>query len=86
MAGGRAVNATTRPFQGTPRLITIGRNGYAIANGRHAPRSGFTRLAKRVYLGKLTTEREGWQSYVIFIVRDSRRRFIFQCSTLLASL
>jgi len=34
-----------------------------------------------VYLGKLTAEREGWQSYVIFIVRDDRRAdFIFQCS------
>ena len=25
-----------------------------------------------VYLGKLTTEREGYQSYVIFVVRDER--------------
>lgn len=34
-----------------------------------------------VYLGKLTAEREAWQSYVIFIVRDDRRAdFIFQCS------
>ncbi|HEY2953246.1 MAG TPA: twin-arginine translocation signal domain-containing protein [Verrucomicrobiae bacterium] len=34
-----------------------------------------------VYLGKLTAEREGWQSYVIFIVHDGRRAdFIFQCS------
>lgn len=34
-----------------------------------------------VYLGKLTAEREGWQSYVIFIVRDDRRAdFLFQCS------
>jgi hypothetical protein len=34
-----------------------------------------------VYLGKLTAEREGLQSYVIFIVRDYRRAdFIFQCS------
>ncbi len=34
-----------------------------------------------VYLGKLTAEREGVQSYVIFIVRDDRRAdFIFQCS------
>src|ERR1043166_6509829 len=34
-----------------------------------------------VYLGKLTASREGWQSYVIFIVRDDRRAdFIFQCS------
>ncbi|MHB8519782.1 MAG: N,N-dimethylformamidase beta subunit family domain-containing protein [Limisphaerales bacterium] len=34
-----------------------------------------------VYVGKLTAEREGWQSYVIFIVRDGRRAdFIFQCS------
>jgi hypothetical protein len=34
-----------------------------------------------VYLGKLTAERDGLQSYVIFIVRDDRRAdFIFQCS------
>ena len=34
-----------------------------------------------VYLGELTAEREGWQSYVIFIVRDDRRAdFLFQCS------
>lgn len=34
-----------------------------------------------VYLGKLTAEREGWQSYVIFIVRDDRPAdFLFQCS------
>lgn len=34
-----------------------------------------------VYLGKLTAGREGWQSYVIFIVRDDRRAdFVFQCS------
>lgn len=34
-----------------------------------------------VYLGKLTAERGGVQSYVIFIVRDDRRcDFLFQCS------
>ena len=34
-----------------------------------------------VYLGKLTEEREGVQSYLIFIVRDDRPAdFIFQCS------
>jgi len=34
-----------------------------------------------VYLGKLTAEREGLQSYLIFIVRDDRRAdVIFQCS------
>jgi hypothetical protein len=34
-----------------------------------------------VYLGKLTAEREGLQSYVIFIVRDNRKAdFLFQCS------
>ncbi|MBI4585937.1 MAG: hypothetical protein HY717_18155 [Planctomycetes bacterium] len=34
-----------------------------------------------IYLGKLTAEREGLQSYVIFIVRDDRPAdFIFQCS------
>lgn len=34
-----------------------------------------------VYVGKLTEEREGLQSYVIFIVRDDRKAdFVFQCS------
>lgn len=34
-----------------------------------------------VYLGKLTAEREGLQSYVVFIVRDDRRAdLVFQCS------
>ncbi len=34
-----------------------------------------------VYLGKLTAQREGWQSYLIFVVRDDRAAdFIFQCS------
>ncbi len=36
-----------------------------------------------VYLGKLTAEKEGLQSYVIFIVRDDRPcDFLFQCSDL----
>ena len=34
-----------------------------------------------VYLAKLTAEREGLQSYILFIVRDDRRAdFIYQCS------
>jgi hypothetical protein len=34
-----------------------------------------------VYLGKMTAEREGLQSYIIFIVRDDRPcEFLFQCS------
>jgi hypothetical protein len=34
-----------------------------------------------VYVGKLTAEREWWQSYVIFIVRDDRRAdYLLQCS------
>jgi hypothetical protein len=34
-----------------------------------------------VYLGKLTAERDGWQSYLIFIVRDDRHAdLMFQCS------
>jgi hypothetical protein len=34
-----------------------------------------------VYLGKLTAEAGGWQSYVVFIVRDDRPAgVIFQCS------
>jgi hypothetical protein len=36
-----------------------------------------------VYLGKLTTTADNFQSYVIFIVRDKRKvDFIFQCSDL----
>src|SRR5579859_688035 len=35
-----------------------------------------------VYLAKLTEERDGWQSYIIFIVRDDRQAdFNFQCAT-----
>ncbi|MCG8672763.1 MAG: hypothetical protein MI867_25405, partial [Pseudomonadales bacterium] len=26
-----------------------------------------------VYVGKLTTQPEGWQSYLVFVVRDDRR-------------
>ncbi|MFN0054052.1 MAG: N,N-dimethylformamidase beta subunit family domain-containing protein [Planctomycetales bacterium] len=34
-----------------------------------------------VYVGKLTAQRGGWQSYVIFIVRDDRAcDFLFQCA------
>jgi hypothetical protein len=34
-----------------------------------------------VYVGKLTAEKEGFQSYLIFVVRDDRKAdFIFQCS------
>jgi hypothetical protein len=34
-----------------------------------------------VYVGKLTAQRDGWQSYVVFIVRDDRRAdCLFQCS------
>ena len=34
-----------------------------------------------VYLGKLTSMREGYQSYVVFILRDDREAdFMFQCS------
>ncbi len=34
-----------------------------------------------VYVGKLTAERDGTQSYLIFLVRDERRAdFLFQCS------
>ncbi|MCL4219243.1 MAG: hypothetical protein KJ052_19860, partial [Candidatus Hydrogenedentes bacterium] len=34
-----------------------------------------------VYVGKLTEQRDGLQSYVIFIVRDDRQAdFLFQCS------
>lgn len=36
-----------------------------------------------VYLGKLTTLTEGWQSHVVFIVRDNRDAdLLFQCSDL----
>ena len=34
-----------------------------------------------VYLGKLTSLKEGYQSYVVFILRDDREAdFMFQCS------
>ena len=34
-----------------------------------------------VYLGKLTAAEGGWQSYIIFIVKDNRKAdFLFQCS------
>ncbi len=34
-----------------------------------------------VYVGKLTSSADGWQSYVIFIVRDDRQAdLLFQCS------
>lgn len=34
-----------------------------------------------VYLGRLTAEQDGWQSYLVFIVRDDRRAdLLFQCS------
>jgi len=34
-----------------------------------------------VYVAKLTTQTEGWQSYIIFVVRDNRRAdFLFQAS------
>ena len=34
-----------------------------------------------VYLGKLTADTGGWQSYVVFIVRDTRKAdVVFQCS------
>src|SRR6202012_4017610 len=34
-----------------------------------------------VYVGKLTATEGGWQSYVIFVVRDDRRAdLLFQCS------
>ncbi|MFM7167362.1 MAG: N,N-dimethylformamidase beta subunit family domain-containing protein, partial [Planctomycetaceae bacterium] len=34
-----------------------------------------------VYVGRLTAEREGWQSYLIFIVRDDRPAdLLFQCA------
>lgn len=34
-----------------------------------------------VYLGKLIAEQGGWESYVVFIIRDNRQAdFIFQCS------
>ena len=39
------------------------------------------RLVERGLSGKLTADREGLQSYVIFIVRDKRKAdFLFQCS------
>ena len=54
----------------------------ASAAGSRPPSSSSPRgWPSGVYLGKLTAEKDGLQSYVIFIVRDDRAcDFLFQCS------
>ena len=73
------------PFKGTVQPDPpIGRN--RLRECRWEPRAEIKiphDWLSGVYVGKLTAEREGLQSYVIFIVRDDRRAdFIFQCSDL----
>lgn len=81
-AGGRHV-LSLGPFEGTIQPDPpVGEN--RVRDCQWQPCTGITILGdwlSGVYLGKLTAEREGVQSYVIFIVRDDRRAdFIFQCS------
>ncbi len=81
-AGGRQV-ASLGPFKGTVQPDPpVGE--MRVRECQWEP-SAELRISREwlsgVYVGKLTAEREGWQSYVIFIVRDDRRAdFIFQCS------
>lgn len=81
-AGGRHV-LSLGPFQGTTQPDPpIGPN--RVRECRWEPCAELKipdDWVSGVYVGKLTAEREGWQSYVVFIVRDDRRAdFIFQCS------
>lgn len=81
-AGGRLVRSF-EPVKGITQLDPpIGPK--RLRNCRWEPSVEFTiprDWLSGVYLGKLTSLREGLQSYVIFIVRDERRAdFLFQCS------
>ena len=81
--GGRLV-MKLGPFrgQGPARPARSAPSGCASAPG--SPCTSITIPAdwtSGVYLGKLTAEREGLQSYVIFVVRDDRKAdFLFQVS------
>ncbi len=81
-AGGRHV-ASLGPFKGeTQPDPPIGKNRvrecqWTACATLKIPRDWLS----GVYIGKLTTQHDQWQSYVIFIVGDDRRAdFIFQCS------
>ena len=64
----------TDPPTGTKRLRSC---DWQAATRLRIPRD----WTSGVYVAKLTAEREGLQSYAIFIVRDDRKAdFIFQCS------
>ena len=81
-AGGRKV-AELGPFRGTVQSDPpIGKNRVRECRWEPATSLKIPRdWVSGVYLGKLTAERGGWQSYVIFIVRDARRAdLLFQCS------
>lgn len=80
--GGRHV-LRLGPFQGKPQPDPpIGEERVRECNWEPAVTFKIpSQWLSGVYLGKLTTEREKLQSYVIFIVRDDRRcDFLFQCS------
>jgi hypothetical protein len=81
-AGGRHV-LSLGPFDGTVQPDPpIGER--RIRDCRWEPTATITvpeDWVSGVYVGKLTAQREGLQSYVIFIVRDDREAdFMFQCS------
>jgi len=81
-AGGRPVTKLG-PFKGTTQgEPAMGEKRVRDCGWEPCTTIGITRdWLSGVYLGRLTAEREGLQSYVIFIVRDDRRAdFIFQCS------
>lgn len=81
-SGARQV-AALGPFRGRPQTDpTIGPKrvrdcAWEVSHSLRIP----TDWLSGVYLGKLTEQREGIQSYVVFIVRDDRRAdLLFQCS------
>ncbi len=80
--GGRHM-ATLGPFRGSPQAIPpVGEQrlrecDWEVATQLKIPSDWLS----GVYVGKLTAEKEGAQSYVIFIVRDDRAcDFLFQVS------
>ncbi len=80
--GGRLMQ-TFQPFQGvTQPDPPIGKSRLRECQWPPCARIKISRdWLSGVYLGKLTAQRDGCQSYVIFIVRDDRKAdFIFQCS------
>jgi hypothetical protein len=81
-SGGRLVQSLG-PFEGKPQSDPpVGEKRVRVC---HWDTSAEIRIphdwVSGVYIGKLTAQRDGTQSYVIFIVRDDRQSdFIFQCS------